>query len=121
MSVTPIAAQAILHSGPVVSNNVNRGTLHNQMEIVPIKSYDGLCDILLREKQMERRRRAQIEHYHKDIWTKEPHGGRYVNVSYINCWCRTAEWTRVPPHFLTDRANVLADACQSGLRSSPGR
>ncbi|CAK0784952.1 hypothetical protein CVIRNUC_008157 [Coccomyxa viridis] len=48
------------------------------MEIVKVEtSGDELYDVLLREKQMDQRRRDQKEHSHKHIWTKEPHGGRY--------------------------------------------
>ena len=51
------------------------------MEIVKVESSgDELYDVLLREKQMEQRRRDQKEHSHKHIWTKEPHGGRYKDV-----------------------------------------
>ena len=51
------------------------------MEIVKVEtSGDELYDVLLREKQMDQRRRDQKEHSHKHIWTKEPHGGRYKDV-----------------------------------------
>ena len=51
------------------------------MEIVKVESSgDELYDVLLREKQMDQRRRDQKEHSHKHIWTKEPHGGRYKDV-----------------------------------------
>ena len=40
----------------------------------------ALSEILSREKKMEQRRRDQEVHAHKNIWTKEPHGGRYINV-----------------------------------------
>ena len=51
------------------------------MEIVKYETHElALCEILSREQKMEQRRRDQELHAHKNIWTKEPHGGRYVNV-----------------------------------------
>ena len=51
------------------------------MELVKYEN-DGhaVVEILSREKKMEQRRRDQELHAHKNIWTKEPHGGRYINV-----------------------------------------
>lgn len=40
----------------------------------------ALSEILSREKKMEQRRKDQELHAHKNIWTKEAHGGRYINV-----------------------------------------
>ena len=51
------------------------------MELVKYETNEhALCEILSREKKMEQRRRDQELHAHKNIWTKEPHGGRYINV-----------------------------------------
>lgn len=54
------------------------------MDIVKYET-DGyaLCEIESREKEMEERRRNQELHHHKHIWTKDPHGGRYINVRLI--------------------------------------
>ena len=56
------------------------------MDIVKYET-DGyaLCEIESREQKMEERRRNQDLHHHKHIWTKEPHGGQYVNVKLIHC------------------------------------
>ena len=54
------------------------------MEIVKYETNElALSDIISREEKMEQRRTDQELHAHKNIWTKEPHGGRYVNVIRI--------------------------------------
>jgi hypothetical protein len=37
-------------------------------------------DVALQEQLMVERRKDQELHYHKQIWTKLPHGGPYIKV-----------------------------------------
>ena len=85
---------------------------------------------------MAERRADQERHYHKQIWTKQPHGGPYVKVGHpgSKCWtrheelkhvrdmhrlliCRSATSERV----MTRCASVLMDARWRWSRDMSGR
>ena len=52
-------------------------------------------DVLVREQLMAERRKDQERHYHKQIWTKKPHGGPYVKVRLLMIQsCSTRQWTQ---------------------------
>jgi hypothetical protein len=51
------------------------------MALVKFDTFGGQGhDVALREHFMSERRRDQERHHHKQIWTKQPHGGPYVKV-----------------------------------------
>lgn len=40
----------------------------------------GKWDVVSREVRLQQRRTDAEEHHHKQIWTKDPHGGPYKKV-----------------------------------------
>lgn len=40
----------------------------------------GHQSLAQRDQELERRRNARNEHYHDQVWTKDPHGGPYRKV-----------------------------------------
>lgn len=46
------------------------------MSIIPY----GHQSLAQRDQELERRRNARKQHYHNQVWTKDPHGGPYRKV-----------------------------------------
>lgn len=57
-------------------------------DLIPAVSYStgivpfGKNSLIQRDKELERRRAARKQHYHDQVWTKDPHGGPYRKVRF---------------------------------------
>lgn len=52
--------------------------------IIRDASQRSVLDIASREEVLKERRKDQDRHHHKQIWTKQPHGGPYTKVQNLN-------------------------------------